>query len=426
MEGVSLLPSGGLAAPALAQAPAAAPAAAPANPDRAPLIAWLADARSEQVLREALLEGGAESADVRRGDIAEATRQLGRGASPLVLIVDIAGHDQPLTALEALAQVCEPDTRVLVVGDREDIGFYRTLTQGLAVSEYLFKPLTRELLARVFLPHLGIRPPAEPVVRGGRVVVVTGARGGAGTSTIATNLAVFLADEKRTHVALVDLDLFTGSTALMLGLSASPGLRTALETPAKVDLLYLERAAQPFGERLRVFAAEERLSETLAVGDDGIDHLIGLLRTRFNYIIIDAPAGYPPLVRRAFDHAHQRVLVMAPDLASARDLLRLHSLPNAPAQARRGVVVLSQAGRPGALNRKQVETALDLKPDVAVPFLPRLLPATANLGEPAVRRSGPFRKAIAVLAQEVAGLRIVEDAPARRGLLARFRRGAAR
>ncbi|MCC7282212.1 MAG: AAA family ATPase, partial [Acetobacteraceae bacterium] len=369
MEGVSLLEQ---------PAPAAANAAASeaANPDRPPLIAWLGDAKSEQVLREALLEGGAERVDVRRGGIAEATRQLGRSASPRVLIVDVAGHDQPLGALEELAQVCEPDTRVLVVGEREDIGFYRTLTQGLSVSEYLFKPLTRELLARVFLPHVGIRPPAEPILRGGRVVVVTGARGGVGTTTIATSLAVHLSDGRRAHVALVDLDPFTGSAALMLGLSASPGLRTVLETPAKVDILYLERAAQAYGERLRVFAAEEKFSETLAATEDGVDHLIGLLRQRFNYVVIDAPSGYPPLVRHAFAHAHQRVLVMAPDLANARDLLRLHALPSAPAQARRGVVVLNQASRPGALNQKQVEAALELKPDIVVPFLPKLLPAT--------------------------------------------------
>jgi pilus assembly protein CpaE len=116
------------------------------------------------------------------------------------------------------------------------------------------------------------------------------------------------------------------------------------------------------------------------------------------------------------------VLVMAPDLANARDLLRLHAIPNAPAQARRAVVVLNQLGRPGGLPRKQVESALELKPDLVVPFLPRLLPATMNLGEPAVRRPGAFRKAIAGLAQEVAGLQVAEDRPARRKFLARFRR----
>lgn len=412
MEGVSLV-----------SAPAAQASSAQAAPDRVPLLAFLADAASEATLREALVEGGAEGFVLKRGDVVAATQHLGRAASPRVLLVDIAGIDQPLNALDALAQVVAPDTCVLVVGDREDVGFYRTLTRGMGVSEYLFKPLTREILARVFLPFVGIAAPAEATLRGGRVVVVAGARGGVGTTTLATSLAVHLADEKRRHVALVDLDLHTGSAALQLGLSPSPGLRTVLETPEKVDLLYLERAAQPFGERLRVFAAEEKLSETVRVAAGAVPHLMALLRERFNYIVLDAPAGFPPLARQVFEHVHQRVLVMAPDLANARDLLRLHALPNAPAQARRGVVVLNQANRPGALALRQVEEALDLKPDIVVPHLPRLVPACGNLGECPVRKAGAFRKAVAALAQEVAGLRVAEPAGPARGLLRRvFRR----
>ncbi len=399
-----------------------APAPLAAGTDRIPFLAFVADAASEGVLRETVSEAGPEGIEVRRGGIAAATQYLGRNPGPAVLLVDLAGIDQPLTALDALAQVVEPDTKVLVVGDREDIGFYRTLTRGLSVSEYLFKPLTRELVSRVFLPHLGVRVPTEASARGGRVIVVTGARGGVGTSVIAANLAVHLADEKHRHVALVDLDLHTGSAALLLGLTASPGLRNVIETPQKVDLLYLERAAQPFGERLRVFAAEEKFADPVTPAPEALGHMIGLLRGRFNYVVIDAPSGFPPLVRDAFEAAHQRVLVMTPDLANARDLLRLHALPNAPAQARRGIVVLNQATRPGALNRKQVEAALEMKPDIVVPHLPRLLPAALNLGDPAVRRKGPFRTAVATLAQEVGGLRITDGTPPRRRFFGLLRR----
>ncbi|MCC7284387.1 MAG: hypothetical protein IT556_18550, partial [Acetobacteraceae bacterium] len=87
-----------------------------------------------------------------------------------------------------------------------------------------------------------------------------------------------------------------------------------------------------------------------------------------------------------------------------------------------GVVVLNQASRPGALNQKQVEAALELKPDIVVPFLPKLLPATLNLGEPAVRRRGPFRRAVAGLAEEVAGRSAEGRPPSRRFFLARWRR----
>ena len=413
MEGSSALPIA---------VPTARPTSAPASGDRLAFLAFVDDTRSEQVLREVLLEAGPEGAEVRRGGIGVAIQHLGRATTPQILLVDVAGVEQAFEALDELAQVCEPDVKVLVVGDREDLGFYRDLTRGLGVAEYLFKPLTREIVSRVFLPHLTDRPTGEVSLRGGRVVLVAGVRGGVGATTIAANLAVHLADDAHRHVALVDLNLQTGSAALMLGARPSPGLRTAIETPEKVDLLFLERAGQPVGDRLRIFAAEERLGEAVDPTEDAVDHLIQLLRSRFNYVVIDAPAGYPASVRAAFERAHQRVLVMAPDLANARDLLRFHALPNAPMQARRGVVVLNQLGRPGALTRRQVEEALELTPDVVVPYLPRIVPASAHLGEPAVRKTGAFRSAIAALAQEIAALRPVDQRRPRFRLRRLFRR----
>lgn len=398
----------------------AVPAAA--NPQRLPLLAFLADARSEQVLREVIGESGPDGAEVRRGDITAATHYLGRAATPRVLLVDIAGIDEPFAALDALAQVCEPDVRVLVVGDRDEVDFYRDLTRTLGVSEYLPKPLTRDTVSRTFLPLIANQAPAELAPRGGQVVLVAGVRGGVGATTIAANLALHLADEARRHVALVDLNPHTGSAALLLGTRPSSGLRTALESPEKVDLLFLERAGQPVADRLRVFAAEESLAHPVVPRPNAVGHLLQLLRERYNHVVLDVPSGFPMLAREAFDRVHQRVLVMVPDVANTRDLSRFLALPNAPAQTSRAVVVLNQAGRPGALSHRQVEEALKLAPDVVVPYLPRLLPEAANLGKPAVTRRGPFRSAIQLLAQEIAAVRPADAAPRRRGLFALWRR----
>lgn len=398
-------------------APIEPPATAAANPQRLPLLAFVADGRSDQVLREVLLDAGPEGAEVRRGDISAAIHHLGRAPTPQILLVDIAGIEEPFAALDALAQVCEPDVKVLVVGDRDEVDFYRDLTRNLGVSEYLPKPLTRDTVSRTFLPLIGAQVQTELVPRGGRLVAVTGVRGGVGTTTIAANLAVHLADDARRHVALVDLNFHTGSAALMLGVRPSSGLRTAIESPDTIDLLFLERAGQPVSDRLRVFAAEENLANALVPASDAVGHLLQLLRERYNYVVIDAPSGFPALARDAFDRVHQRVLVMAPDVANARDVSRFLALPNASAQTSRAVIVLNQAGRPGALSQKQVEEALKLAPDVIAPYLPRLLPAAANLGKPAVAKRGPFRSAIELLTQEIAAVRPTDDKPKRRGLM---------
>lgn len=403
-------------------APDPAPAPAPVHSPRLPFLAFVADARSEQVLREVLTDNGPDGAEVRRGDITTATQHLARSATPQVLLVDIADNAEPFAALDALAQVCEPDVKVLVVGERDEVDFYRDLTRNLGVTEYLPKPLTRDAVSRTFLPLIANQAPSELSARGGRVVLIAGVRGGVGATTIAANLAVHLADEARRHVALVDLNLYTGSAALLLGTRPSTGMRIALEAPEKVDTLFLDRAGQPVGERLRVFAAEEAFATAVQPAGNAVEHLIQLLRDRFNHIVIDAPAGFPPLVRDAFDRVHQRVLVMAPDVANTRDLARYLAVPNAPAQTSRAVVVLNQAGRPGALSQKQVEEALKLAPDIVVPYLPRVLPAAANLGKPAVTRPGPFRTAIKLLTQEIAAVRSTEEMPRRRRFWSLLRR----
>ncbi len=98
-------------------------------------------------------------------------------------------------------------------------------------------------------------------MQGGRVVTITGVRGGVGASTIATNLAWYLGKRANRHTILVDADLHRGNCALLLNAKSGAGLRTALETPQRVDELFVERSAQPVTERLHVLSGEENLTE---------------------------------------------------------------------------------------------------------------------------------------------------------------------
>jgi pilus assembly protein CpaE len=73
------------------------------------------------------------------------------------------------------------------------------------------------------------------------------------------------------------------------------------------------------------------------------------------------------------------------------------------------------------LTRNQVKEALGGPPDLAVPWLPKLVPAAADLGEPAAAKRGPLRDAILALAHEVASVSTEGGAaPARRNLLRRL------
>lgn len=401
-------------------APSTAQASAP-SADRAPLIAFVTDVESDAILRETLLAEMGEGAEVRRGDIVAATKSLKRSSTPLALVVDVSGVEQPLTALEELALVVEPDVRVLVIGERQDAAFYRQLTRGLGVLEYLFKPLTQEMVARHLLPYLRQGGTQRDMhLRGGRVITVTGVRGGVGATTIAANLAWHLGEEARRHTVLFDADLHAGAAALLLGARTTNGLRAALEHPERVDELFVERTAQPVGERLHVLAAEEKPGEAVMAQPGAAARLITMLRRRYNFVIVDLPARSAPAAREVLDMAHQRILVTDPSLAGAREMLRYGAIPNAPTQSRRAVSVLNCVGQPGLLTTKQIKEAMGEEPDLVIPWLPKVVPAAADLGEAAGAKRGPFRTALLKLVQEVASIRAEGEEEQKRGLFARW------
>ncbi len=369
--------------------------------DRLTVLAFLGDPASEQVLRDGLGEVVANGLDVRRGTIRTAINAMTKLPTPEVLIVDISGEEQPLHALGELSDVVEPGVRVLVVGETDDVDFYRHITRSMGVMEYIFKPLTREALARHFAPLISRKTIGAEVTRGGRVIALLGARGGVGATTLAGNLAWHFGVIAKRHTVFLESDLHMGSGALLLGGRTSPGLRMALENPDRVDPLFIERATQPVAERLHILASEEKLDQPLVYAPGAARRLIEALRVRYNFIVMDVPFLPMPCNRELLEFAHHRVIVMDPSLASVRDTLRLLALPNGPWQPQSPTIVLNRHGRPGSLTRKQIEDALKVKIDIMIPDIPKQLNESASFGEPAITQRGPLRQAILDLAREV-------------------------
>jgi pilus assembly protein CpaE len=390
---------------------------ASARGERATLIGFVNDAATEATLREGLSDALRTVPDIRRGNIRQAILSFQRGAAASALVVDVAGEDQPLSALEDLAQVVEPNVTVLVVGDRQDLDFYRRITRGLGVREYLFKPLTAEMVARHFGAALTGRLDNATVLRGGRVLAVIGTRAGVGASTIAANLAWYLGEQAKRHTVLVDPDLRTGTAALMLGVQATPALRNAMETPGRLDELYVERGVQAAGPRLDVLASESPLDERLNYAEGAAKRLIDLLQRRYNFIVIDLPVGQRQIVRELRDTLHQSVVVLDPTLPAIRDTLRLLALPAGPHHVGRPLLVVNRVGAPGGLTVTQIEEALQVVPEILIPDLGRHVREAELSGKPAASLHGPMQDAIAEIARRAAG---VQPKQRHRRLLARI------
>jgi pilus assembly protein CpaE len=150
-----------------------------------------------------------------------------------------------------------------------------------------------------------------------------------------------------------------------------------------------------------LLGAEDRPDSLPNVSAGAVRHLLDLLRGRYNCIVIDLPRLALPMHREMQDLAQQRVLVMDATLPSLRDALRMVSAYTGLKSGSPPLLVLNRLGAPGTLDKKQVIAALQRVPDIIIPFMPKQLHAATTLGEPAVRKRGPFQTAIATLAHEI-------------------------
>src|SRR6266571_2010418 len=150
------------------------------------IVCFVNDEISAAALRKGL-EGS--NLSVKRGTIRNAIRMLEADTELFALVVDISGIDDPFTELQRLSSVCPPDVLVALIGESREITFYRELME-IGLSEYLPRPLTRDMVLHQLRPKLLGDVAPGTADRGGHVISICGAQGGAGATSIAINLAL--------------------------------------------------------------------------------------------------------------------------------------------------------------------------------------------------------------------------------------------
>jgi pilus assembly protein CpaE len=390
---------------------------AAANEERIQFRAFVQDEETRKVVDQVLGELMIPHAVVAKGGIDLAVRTLGEGRSPRMLLVDIAGIELPLSAINELAEVCEPGVVVVVIGDRNDVGLFRDLINR-GISDYLVKPITPALLQRALLTSAETGGAPRQTTRLGRLIAVVGTRGGVGATMLAANTAWSIANQRRRRVAILDLDLQFGSIGLALDLDPAQGLREALENPGRIDALYLERMMVKQSETLHVLGAEEPLDDPVMPDPAAVDLLLKELRSRFHYVMIDMPRSISTCWQHVLQSVSNLVVVTDMSLAGMRDTLRIMSLLPGTNAACQLTVVANRAGehRQGEISRAEFEKGIGRRIDLVVPFDGKAVAAAMNIGQPLAAGSGTTARAIASLAEIVCG---AVPAP-KAGLLSRW------
>ncbi len=242
-----------------------------------------------------------------------------------------------------------------------------------------------------------------------RIVAVYSPKGGVGTTTIATNIAVVAAQRKSNRVVLVDLDLQFGGVATHLNLDPKQTLADVIRDEAALREPELLRTyAMRHDSGLHVLAAPPTPQASELITPDHVAHLIGTLLEAYDAIIIDAGSTLDERVLNVFEAADTILLPVYPEISALKAMHGLLDYLNeAGSIGMKATFVLNNIFAREILKPRDIEAALGTRITMELPYDPFLYLKAVNEGVPIVL--GASRSPAAELLVKLSGSAFGED-----------------
>jgi len=214
-------------------------------------------------------------------------------------------------------------------------------------------------------------------------LVFFGAKGGAGTTTVAVNCAVELARLTKKSTVIVDLKPCFGEVALFLGVRPRFTIVDALENLHRLDRDFLRELVAKHKSGLEILAGSEQYDRPGAADATGIEELFRTLGRTHDFIVVDAGNAINSSSIASLYAADTIFVVANPDVPSVRNAQRLvDRVRQLGVGGERVRVLLNRASEQGVIEPKQIETALGYAVHHSFPSDYKTVSTALNSGVP--------------------------------------------
>jgi pilus assembly protein CpaE len=380
------------------------------------------------------LVGPLEQRDLAVSIAHDANSALGRLGDYQLIILDAADEATLTLLCRRITDAGANHAPILAVAQERDVDVRVRLLEAGA-DDVVARPIDeRELNAIVDALMLRASPGAQPTTDlpaafqapepsgPGRVIAFAAAKGGAGTTTLAVNTAVALAEMAPGSVAIADLDLQHGQVATHLdiyGRTSTAELAREEYTGLGSDML--QESGRRHSSGLMVFGGPYRPDDGLDVTSQQLASLVDALRQEYRTVVVDVGSNFDARGLTVLERADRLCLVLTPDIPSLRLIhAALQVLSESGSATERATYVVNEPYPKPMIGPAQIEEHLGLKVDLQVAYDEAFVKAI-NEGQPLIiqSRRSPPATSIRRLADVLAGTASdVDDLqPQRRGLL---------
>ncbi len=273
-----------------------------------------------------------------------------RGAD--VVLLDMEGDPELGCQLAEMISEASAARRIIGIGPMLSPEFLlRAMQSGIA--EYVTKPVRKkDLLAATERSRRSLGAHSTAARQVGRMYVFFSPKGGGGSTTIATNLAIQLHRLTGERTVLVDLNLELGEVAVFLGLEPRYDFVDLAKNLHRVDTGLLASYVTRHESGVDVLAAPYRPQMADSLHDDQVVQVLRLLRQHYEYVIIDSPKALTSRTVHTLEAADGVFVVAQTDVPTVQNIQRSQAL----------LERLAGSGKPIRLivNRHQTESVISL------------------------------------------------------------------
>ena len=347
--------------------------------------------------------------EIFTGGFPAAIKRYTQQRTPNMIIVETDSTDEVLQfETDSLAEVCDPDTQLIIVGHRNDIALYQKML-NMGVANYMVYPVTVASIIEA-ISEVYKEPGKEKI---GHITAVIGAKGGVGASTIAQNMALLSGNSTGTDVMLVDMDIAFGTASLNLDIEPNQGLSELIDQAERLDAAMLDRVLVKRGLHLSLLSTPPSLENDRLMDEYSVEQLLDVAGTHIPHTVLDLPHSWTESTRRALVGADDVILVATPELGCLRNATAMLTQLRAmrPNDARPHLV-LNQADMPRRqeIAAREIAQILKVEPLACVPHDPKTF-SQATSAAKMVCEVGARKPVGKAMEQIVKGLAEVKSSP---------------
>jgi len=377
------------------------------------------DAKSSAVLQASLQQTGIVAAVAAWSPDPERYPAMGEPI-PDVILLDLTNGHEAFFEFAAHLRRQRPSVHIIacsVVRNPEpDLLLYAMRT---GIQDFLPKPLDGITLRATLARYLKDR--GGETVGFDKLIVVLGAKGGVGTTTVAVNLGVQLAQITKKRIGLLDFGCPFGQVALMLDLQPRFSIRDAIENLDRLDTHFFTGLLTRHKSGLEVLAGTNYPDEWLRITVPGLVRLIHVAQGAFDFVLVDYGTLYSSEMRSVLGLSRAVLLIAQADVPSLWTLSRhIAALSDLGIDPERIKIVVNRWHKRDDEALASIEKTLKKSVSARLPNDFKQVSDATNLGTPLTsNHNNPLVSGLRRLAYDVAGAS-PEDAKQRRGLVSLF------